>query len=180
MLTGEALHTFREVSGLAIPQRVTAAETGPANTDWPILALRPDAEDEGHDVGWCREVRLPRAGLEVLQALESVLSIAAEPSVELASRDSEESARPADVVRDLLEVLRTCAWERLLATISRSALAVSPGRNPSEPRFVQALVTEAIAWRDEVQRAAVRIGPQIRRPTDLRILRGGRCPRADR
>ena len=50
-------------------------------------------------------MRLPRAGLEVLQALESVLSIAAEPSVELATRDSEESARPADVVRDLLEVL---------------------------------------------------------------------------
>ena len=56
------------------------------NTDWPILALRTDAEDEGHDVGWCREVRLPRAGLEVRQALESVLSIAAEPSVELATR----------------------------------------------------------------------------------------------
>jgi len=32
MLTQEALRTFREVSGLAIPQRVTAAETGLASS----------------------------------------------------------------------------------------------------------------------------------------------------
>ena len=76
-----------------------------ANADRPVLALRADAEDQGHNVRWRREVGFPRSGLEILQPLESVLSIAAEPRVELATGDSEESARSTDIARDLLEVL---------------------------------------------------------------------------
>jgi hypothetical protein len=47
-----------------------------ADPDGPILPLRTDTEDEGHDVRWRGELRVSRARLEVLQSLEPLFLIA--------------------------------------------------------------------------------------------------------